>query len=387
MSKSNELSLQKQERESGIELLKIIALLLIIISHLTQTLSYRHLGLSYPEFVIPIDVATYNVQTWVLVFYRHFGALGNMIFFIASFWFLSTSEKFLNTKKIIVFILDVWIISVLIWGAVLISGIDISWQNTVKSFFPITFANNWFITCYLLIFAAHPLINQLIRVMSQKTHLVFCLVTCGLYFVAGTFKSQLFFSSPLLVFITLYFLIAYTKKYLYFLCNNFKANFLISIIGLLFQIFSIIILELLGSRFPIIEDKMVCLASNQNIMLLLAAFGLFNIARRYKFTNVSINIIASVSLFVYLIHENILIRDLIRPYFFTFIHNKFGYDEISLWILLIGFIVYVLSTALGLMYKFTLQRLSKKIASFILEKTSCPLNILLERLLGLVDLR
>lgn len=74
----------KHMRNSGIELLKLFAIFLIVISHVTQTLTSENTYISYNAYVLNIVHATTNIQYLILVFFRHFGALGNSIFFGSS---------------------------------------------------------------------------------------------------------------------------------------------------------------------------------------------------------------------------------------------------------------------------------------------------------------
>ena len=85
-------------RDSGIELLKVIAILLIVISHVVQTLSSENPLIGYSDYILDLSCATKEMQLVILMIMRHFGALGNSIFFICSTWFLLDS-KIVSVKK------------------------------------------------------------------------------------------------------------------------------------------------------------------------------------------------------------------------------------------------------------------------------------------------
>ena len=57
---------KQANRESAIELLKIIAVLLIIIRHVIQTLFYENSFISYHEYVLDLSIATTKIQMLVL---------------------------------------------------------------------------------------------------------------------------------------------------------------------------------------------------------------------------------------------------------------------------------------------------------------------------------
>ncbi len=114
----------KKERESGIELLKIIAIFLIVISHISQTYGSMHSGLDSSYF-IDSKIATENIQNIIILTFRFFGSIGNSIFFISTAWFL-IDKKDNKKKKILQMLLEVWIISLIILSIFLLFRINIT---------------------------------------------------------------------------------------------------------------------------------------------------------------------------------------------------------------------------------------------------------------------
>ena len=75
----------KRARKSSIELLKIIAMFFVVISHVTQTLG-NNMALNSagePWYLVNLFNATADVQTFILIVFRHLGQLGNKYFFPA----------------------------------------------------------------------------------------------------------------------------------------------------------------------------------------------------------------------------------------------------------------------------------------------------------------
>lgn len=160
---------EKKARDSGIDLLKIIGIFLVVLCHSALTVS-----VSYPENIVgntnaffDSTLATTDIKMSVVSFFRNFGSIGNDIFWVCSFWFLVESKK-LRASKIFQMIFDVWIISVAFLTVSLCMGTNIGNYNIIKSIFPTSFSNNWFITQYLLIYAVHPLLNTLIDKIPSK---------------------------------------------------------------------------------------------------------------------------------------------------------------------------------------------------------------------------
>jgi len=148
-----------KQRKSGIELLKIIAIFLIIISHTTQTLY------SQPDYIkeitkplINISIASTNIKYLLLQLVSYYGSIGNTIFFICSAWFLCNAKDFSKEKIARIFI-DVFTISIIYLAIYLFTREELTIGLVVKSFLPNAYGNNWYLSCYMLFCLIYPSIN------------------------------------------------------------------------------------------------------------------------------------------------------------------------------------------------------------------------------------
>ncbi len=99
------------QRNSGIELLKIFAIVLIVLSHVMQTLWYNT--------DLKPEQNTADMQRLMLVIFSYSGVIGNTIFFICSAWFLVDSKRN-NKRKVLQMIADIWMVSVIILSALVL---------------------------------------------------------------------------------------------------------------------------------------------------------------------------------------------------------------------------------------------------------------------------
>lgn len=157
------------QRNSGIELLKLLAMFLIVIFHTVQTLSAESDAVDFSDYVFRFAEASSDPRVPILAMFFYFGTLGNTVFFVCTAWFLLDRER--NSKERAVRMLaDIWVISVSILLIVLaLRRGDLGGTLILKSLFPTLFSLNWYLTCYLLFYLIHPFLNQLIRGMSQRT--------------------------------------------------------------------------------------------------------------------------------------------------------------------------------------------------------------------------
>ncbi len=296
------------KRNSGVELLRIISMGLIVLAHITQTVSNLSLG------PVPVDVtaASHVFSHFVLSIFYMFGAWGNIIFFIISAWFLLDSKE-VKVKKLIYLIINVWVLSVLILSFFVLLLHRPPLTITIKCFFPTLFANNWFVTGYILFYPMHTILNAIIQQSSKEKLLKISITMFTLYVVCNTFCKRLFFPSILIFWTTIYFTIGYIKFYLPNLSNNRKINIYIFIVSTFSLLTLTYITNVLGLKIPFIHNQMLYWGSNYSVFWVISAIALLNLFRNIKWQSKWINKTASYMLLVYLIHENLLFRRYLRP--------------------------------------------------------------------------
>ena len=349
-------------RDSGIELLKIIAIFLIVINHVVQTLTTNG---AYIDHFIDVSKATLNIQTIVLLIFRHFGVLGNSLFFICSAWFLLKSSNN-NKKKWFSMLIEIWVVSIIILLITypLVHG-KISGKVLLKSIFPTIFSNNWYMTCYLLFYPVHPLLNRLIKQMSQIElfRATACLTT--LYIFLDFINRNWFFPSRLILWLTIYFIIAYMQTYLMKYADSIKCNIFLFVINAVCFVGIIFLTEIGGLHISFLSNKMLHWWQNCNPFLIFMSIAMFNIARNIHFKNKFINYISGLSMLIYIIHENLILRRYFRPEIWNYINNHYGYSNVVGWVFIVAIIVFLFGTFSSAIYAATIQKVVSRISQKI----------------------
>lgn len=370
-------------RNSSIELLKIFAILLIVISHVVQTLHTPNEFVPSDDYVMNLSMATTSVQQFILTLLRYNGALGNTIFFVCSAWFLLDSDG-VSKKKILQIAMDVWVISATIMIVVcLLRGGNLGLKTMIIQLFPVTFETNWYVTCYLMFYPLHPFLNWVIRKMAQKTLLRTTLVLLFLYVCVNYIISGHFFPSNIILWISIYFAIAYMKHYLVDLSNNVKANLLLLGLGFAGNTGIVLLTNILGLRIGAFSGWLLKWSVNCSPFLILMAVSMLNIAKNVYFQNKVVNYISGLSLLIYLFHENQLLRNYYRPLLWDYVYNRFGYDYVLVWALVLAAIVFLFGLAASVLYKATLQKAVSVACNWlypVLQKTYGKMETLLLKL-------
>ncbi|MCM1334714.1 MAG: acyltransferase [Bacteroides sp.] len=348
----------KTERQSGIELMKVIAILMIVLSHAAQSFGNASVGYEgLPE-------STYDLQRLCLIFFRQMGQIGNLMFLIPSAWFLADSKK-VNFNKIARFVADTFTVSAVWLICYAIGGGALTASDIIRSLFPTTLGVHWYITCYLLLYAIHPLLNLLIDRIDRKTHFAYSIVFFVLYFVISFIKLT-FFSNSLIGFVGVYFIVAYCKKYMIDLFSSKKANRLLFAAGFIGWIGLVLLINLLGRRIAFFHNKEGHLNTFINPLFLIMVFAAFNLFRISSLQNKTINAFSSLSLLIYIIHGNHLFREHIRPIYYDYIYAHFTYDHLLVWVLLYAVLMFIASLLLAILYNKLLQPLVHKLADKLL---------------------
>ena len=316
------------------------------------------------EWYRDLDLLPNSVEKILLTFYNYCGYLGNSIFFVCSAWFLL--EKKRNKKiKILKLETDVWIISV-IWLAVFVlCKVHMRGSIVLRCLFPTTFNNNWFVTAYMLFYFIHPALNLILDKVSRTQLKYGCLFFVLLICIWVPFFQQwsdfMFYFSYPLMWVLVYFCIAYLKKYHGDLIKNRKFSVALLCVGLVGLIAEITVTYYFGEVSFVIGGSGMRWNMWWNPLHWFIAFGSFNLFRTFRFHSRFINRVSSLSLLVYLIHENFLVREHLRPYIYVYI-ERFHSEQVALWLFIFAALTFAVSTGAAFVYQITIQRATYHIA-------------------------
>jgi hypothetical protein len=162
--------------------------------------------------------------------------------------------------------------------------------------------------------------------------------------------------------ITIYFIISYMKLYMYKFSSSIKINIILLCIGIASHLGIILMTNFLGLRFSILANKLLHWNNMSNPFMIIMIIALFNLARNLDFKSKIINYISGLSLTVYIIHENLILRTYYRPLAIDYIYHNYGYSHIVLSMILLSFFILVTSILLSIIYNLILSKLIKKLS-------------------------
>lgn len=225
-------------------------------------------------------------------------------------------------------------------------------------------------TCYIIFLLTYPFLNMLMKELTQKQLLRIIFVMSLLWIIADFVVDSLFFPSALILWCTIYFIVAYIKLFMPDFQNSKQDNIIVLLIGLVGYIGEVVLTNELGIYISFLTDKLLRWNLDCNPFGLLLAIGAFNLFRSMHFKNLMVNYLSSLSMLIYLIHENILFRTYYRPVIWQWIYKTYGYNRILLYTLVYVIMLFIASALLGVVYKESIQRF----VSYLSNKIYCVLT-------------
>ena len=320
----------KKERNTSIELLRIIAMLMVIAHHWEIH--------AYGDGICNSDISINQIFSFVI---GSWGSLGVDIFFAISAYYLYTLDKELNFKKIINLIIKVSIYgSVVLFVANIINIVEFNIVETIKMILGVFAYQYWFISVYVVICVLSPALNKAINSLNKKYLFIIIgvLAYCG--FVLKFFFYGNDFTGRLICGIVIYMIIGILERFSY---NHIFEKY--GGVGSVLSITIIICLEILCSLIgtyinPSVYPMIRRIQITQSPFMLLTALFIFYyfIKKKSKPIN-AINILGKYSVGGYLLHGG---ASFIRDYLYDGLCNAGYYYAQSFSVYVFHYFLYII---------------------------------------------
>jgi hypothetical protein len=295
-------------RDSRFELVRIIAMLLIIGNHLSTHGIMRVLSDDRYRVWMTGSVVNKIFSSFLTVG----GKLGVALFFILTGYFLINSKK-INLKKLFcttIFYSFFCFILFVVTGHHLGGSSKI--LTIIKSFLlPLSGGTWWFITSYTLLILIHPLINDFMNKLSKRQSLVFLAVFCIFWYaLALVFKAPFFYLQR-----AVFFYSVGAFLYRFNVLNNKRLGMKALITVVLTVIYTCVAyfsVTFLATHRGTTAYRIVAVISdfiNAGLLIpVLTVLIMMLICGLEIKTNRSINFVASTIFGIYLLHDSSIIR-------------------------------------------------------------------------------
>ena len=358
-------------RQSNFELMRIISMLMIILRHIFY-------------YGLDIELAAPNIK----LFYDFFSAIIAVhvnSFVLLSGYFQCNSKfkmsKLLKLNNSVIFYKVVIFVIFIFLGIASTDMISI-----VRNVFPFDLENYWFMRIFLIMYIFSPFYNIFLDNLSKSNHKRLLFIMFFLFSVLSTFTNQeatldvtVNGGYSIVSFTFLYFVGAYFRKYpieeTYFGRKySSKMRQLLFLFGFFILVFFNFFMHISSSKLleqggflSYVGDIMFkCFLKYDNPIIILQTVCYFMFFYHMSFYNKIINLFSSTAFGIYLIHDNLLMRnnmyDLLNfPLVVTSRRIFVQIFVIALIIYFIGFIIDIVRQKLfGLIYKTRIARWWRK---------------------------
>ena len=288
--------MSEKKRESNFELLRIVAMLMIIFHHICQ---------HTPNSVLVTGTFDPNkLDSWLSFIhlgFRWIGTSANYCFMLISGWFLSKSA--FTWKKWLLLYAEYWFYSVAVGAVMFLLG-ESSKPELLKCLAPMCFSGNWYLRAYLIFFLFLPFLNKLLPALTRREHFWLCVL---LLFVGHVFTKTPFFTGNITFgFFTSFFFASYIRTYKPTVFDNQARNTFILVLLVCVSLARSLFVKTVGEMIPAVFQKRSSFyTSCIGFIGFPTALFLFAIFKNLKMPSIKvINVLASTTLGVYLIHEH-----------------------------------------------------------------------------------
>ncbi len=293
-------------RQMNVELLRIVAMLMIVGNHLSV-----HGGLPINSGVAPVGVNYLFAQ-----FLACGGKLGANVFVLISGYFLVKST--VHVKSLVVTWLRMVVIGLVAMGIFSVAGGQLKTVDWLRAFFPLVHNVHWFMTDYVVLLLFAPFLGGFMRSLSRRQYRMLLLTGLVVYSVLPTLLSfpgyatrRYFDYSPLVWFFYLFAVAGYVRLHMpdargrAFWASACCVVSLAAMFGLVLACDWLVRNGHSGWRWQNFRDMNSFFVFSASVSLLVAFLGIKANLPRW------IGAVAATTLGVYLLHDNYLLRSLL----------------------------------------------------------------------------
>lgn len=302
------MSVKKSGRLPNFEIIRVIAMFLIVVWHCITHGLNLHVGQPILfDTASPNDIINYILGQAIM----SFAAASVDLYILVTGYFVAYSESKWNK------ILPIWTQVCFYSVAITLFSKNqngMQFHEYVDSFMPILNNKYWFVTQYIGLIAISPFLACLVKNMQKREFQILLLVLMVLNLNLKYFAYSVYYSSSMSLpfFIFLFLIGAYIRQYNPFVKKNMlRMTLIFATIPFIFAMAKYLIPACVN-QMPV---KMSCELYAYNSITFFTATSLFIYIKNLKFTdNVIVRSLTNMAPYmfgIYLIHDNGIIRDLL----------------------------------------------------------------------------
>ena len=290
-----------KERNSNLELFRIILMLLIIAAHYINNAS----------MVLEGGPIYANPTSWRSYFLLSFGAWGKTAingFVLITGYFMCKSS--ISLKKWLKLFLEIELYHVVCYLIFWLAGYEnFSIMNLIRALLPVTQLTSNFVGCYLVFYLLIPFLNMLLQKTTEKQHILLLVVLFFAYTVIDTVPKFFVNLNYVAWFPVVYLVGAYIRIYPHELFQKKRFWGVTVLVSVIVSVISVCAMTFLMNHFNILfnhENSYYFLSDSNKIFAVLTAVSAFLFFKNIRIRQSRlINTVAASTFGVLLIHLSV----------------------------------------------------------------------------------
>lgn len=352
-------TIKENKRQSNFELLRIISMILIVMSHCDDIFG-----------VYKLYTATVGVNKIITELFNWGGQIGVGCFLLISGYFMV--EQKITIKKILRVAGEVWSYTIgiwIIWSAYGLYRNTLSMSDCIEeakyAFLPILKSHYWFVTAYLILMILSPFLNKLIFSLTQTEYRKFLASIIMIFVVLqggfiGVFPGMS--DGRLIPVFIMYFIAGYIRRFRTERKNSAGRHFAVAVFVSLLLFATFYIMTYLGIKnndsFLIAQRYFYRVLNSPFVVIICVELFIGIIETPFSYNKV-INELASCTFGVYLIHGNRLMNEILQRHFPIYKEERSLY--ILIYSLLGFFVIYIGCTIVAYVRNKTIGKVWNKL--------------------------
>lgn len=282
----------QKDRDSSFELLRIVAMLMVLCSHYGAHGGFRalHLDLGFNRLFLQA-MGLGNVGTCIFVM-------------LAGYFGIRSVFRWRKAGKLE--------LQVLFWSlgihlAAVASGlVAFVPRDLLSSALPTLTRQYWFFTAYLVLYCLSPFLNRLLTGLSREEFTRLLLVMLALWSICPTFTSFDMYGGEIPQFVMFYSIGAFLRLF----PDNpvSRHGVLVVALGSALLAASVVVLNLAGGVSPVFSSHAHFFLNRNSILVVMLSAGLVSLFRGFSIRSRAVNAISANVFGVFLIHAHPLLK-------------------------------------------------------------------------------
>lgn len=301
-----------KERNSNLELYRIIVMLLIVAHHYVVNSGLMSVMKEEPL----------HIQSIFLYLFGMWGKTGINCFVMITGYFMCKSH--ISLRKFMKLLFEIYFYNLIITGTFLLTGYcSPSFSTVFYALVPIQSLGVNFVACFVVFYLLIPFLNLLIQTMNSKLHLRLILLCLLVYSMIGTIPKITLGVNYVSWFVVLYFIASYIHLYGFPIKISNRNWGWLTLLSILISMASVVFMAWLSTVFVNKNIPVFWFVADSNhIMALVTALCSFMFFKDLKIGySKLINMIGASTFGVLLIHAN---SDIMRQWLWQDILNNVG---------------------------------------------------------------